>query len=231
MDADERLLNTWSQQRHHRGKAFARDGIIDLHRWRLAKPKVLFLLKEAYHDSSQEWDYREYLNEWSAKDKPTLRNAAYWCYAIYHVAHGNLPALPSDQGEYSKAIECLRSGAIVNVKKSAGQRNSSDKNIAWYAARDKRIILKQIDQINPDIVVCGNTWQFIEKWWPRNVKVSAGVYRVARRIFVDFCHPSDRGSDELKYYALAGQLITFLLHESVWRVSVRGRGWNCQGRH
>jgi hypothetical protein len=222
MDAHEALLDRWSRQEHHRDKYFIKDGIIAPSRWRLANPKALLLLKEAYHDGTEKWDYRSYLKEWNGKN-PTLRSAAYWCYAIHHIFRGDLPRLPSDANDYEKAIEALRSSAIVNIKKSEGRHSSSDKEIQRYADLDKRFIQQQIDFINPDIVVCGNTWPHIQKWWAHEM-VSAGVYRVGRRIFVDFLHPSSRGSDEMKYYALAGQLISFFLADGRWKVTPRPLG-------
>jgi hypothetical protein len=223
MEAHEALLERLSRQEHHRGKCFIKDGIIDPRRWKLASPKVLLLLKEARHEGTAKWDYRSYLRKWNDKNS-TLRNAAYWCYAIHRLFRGDLPSLPSKSDEYVNAIEALRSSAIVNLKKSGGRRTSSIKDIAQHAERDKRFIQHQLKLIKPEVVVCGYTWRYIEEWRSFD-RASAGVYRDGARIFVDFWHPSFRGSDEMKYYALAGQLISFLLAVRQWKVAATVSGW------
>lgn len=209
MDAHEDLLDGWSRRRHHQGQRFGfiKDGIIDNDRWRSADPKVLFLLKEARHGGAGTWDLRKHLRE-SAPKTATWRNAAYWCYAIDHIKRGRLPGLPfpsERKAEYLKAVEALRCSAIINIKKSNGQSSSSHGDIEWYARKDKQFIQRQIELIAPDVVICGYTWRYVEDWWPVR-PLFDGVYRTGHRVFVNFWHPSYRISEELKYYALAGQL-------------------------
>lgn len=211
MNPHDGLLEKWSREKHHQKHCFIKDGVVDTVRWRCADPKVLFLLKEAYDDNGRSsWDLRRYLRkEPSALNNPTWRNAAYWCYAIHHIKRGRLPGLPflpERKAEYDHAVELLLSSAVVNIKKSKGQHRSSNIDIEGYARRDRELIQKQINLIKPDVVICGNTWQFVEAWFPNRKQLWDGVYRVEQRLFVNYWHPSARGSDELKYYALAGQL-------------------------
>jgi len=49
----ENLLDVWAARKHHLGKGFIRDGIIDLNRWGNASRKVLLLLKEAYGEGDR----------------------------------------------------------------------------------------------------------------------------------------------------------------------------------
>jgi hypothetical protein len=126
MDTHEDLLEKWSLEPHHQGQCFIKDGIIENDRWRSADPRVLFLLKEGRHSGTGIWDLRKYIRE-SDPDQGTLRNTAYWCYAIHHIKRGRLPGLPiasKRTAEYRKAVEALRSSAIVNIKKSSGRSNS-----------------------------------------------------------------------------------------------------------
>jgi hypothetical protein len=207
----DELLDKWSELKHHqeKGKCFIKDGIVDPSRWASARPKVLLLLKEARHKGSVRWDYREYLR----KDYPpnrTLQNSAYWCYAIHRIVRGNLPPVPfpgTRKSEYIKAVEALRSSAIVNVKKSGGRSISSDEDIAYYAKKDGPLLRQQIESIKPDVVVCGNTWECVNQLWQDKDLVYDGVWRVGQSVFINFWHPSYRISDELKYYALAGLLL------------------------
>src|ERR1039458_3252367 len=152
MDAHEKLLTKWSQQPHHKGKGkcFIKDGIVDPKRWVSARPKLLLLLKEAYHQGSEHWDLREYVRQENPAPHGTLRNSAYWCYAIQCMVRGSLPPVPfpnTRKSEYDKTVEFLRSSAIVNIKKSGGSSTSSDEDIACYAKKDGPFIQQQIEWI------------------------------------------------------------------------------------
>jgi len=217
MDAHEKLLTDWSRQTHHKGKGkyFIKDGIVDPRRWASpTRPRVLLLLKEAYHEESEHWDLREYVRKLEHPDG-TLLNSAYWCYAIQCVARGDLQPVPfrdTRKSQYEQAVEALKSSAIVNVKKSEGRSRSLDKEVEDYAKKDGPFIRRQIELIKPDVVVCGNTWVLVEHLWPKKDKgyVHDGVYRIGQRVFMNFWHPSRRNliHDELKYYALVGLLLS-----------------------
>jgi hypothetical protein len=212
MDPHEKLLTKWSQQPHHqgKGKCFIKDGIVDPHRWISARPKILLLLKEAYHEESGFWDLRDYVRQEAPDPHGTLRNSAYWCYAIQSMVRGSLPPVPfqdTRKCEYDKAVEFLRSSAVVNIKKSEGTSTSSDEDIARCAKKDGLFIQQQIEWIKPDVVVCGNTWKHVEHLWQDKDRIYDGVWRVQQAVFIDFWHPSFPISDELKYYALVGLVL------------------------
>jgi hypothetical protein len=117
------------------------------------------------------------------------------------------PFLPDRKVEYDKAVEALRSSAVVNIKKSKGKTTSALEDIERYARRDKPSIQQQIELIKPDVVICGNTWQFVENWWPDKKSIYDGTWKVRQVVFIDFWHPSAfRVSEDLKYYALAAML-------------------------
>lgn len=68
----------------------------------------------------------------------------------------------------------------------------------------RTFIKNQIELIDPDVVVCGYTWPHVKHLWPEaQAGGYDGVWRVSRRVFIDFWHPAYQIPDELKYYALA----------------------------
>lgn len=204
MDAHEELLTKWSQQPHHQGHCFIKDGIIDQRRWDSIAPKVLFLLKEARHDGADSsWDLREFIREMGPCG-PTLKNTAHWCYAIHHVARGNLPGFPVDKYAFDEAAELFLSSAVVNIKKSGGTPRSSSDDLAQYGQTGGVFIENQIELIDTDVVVCGYTWPCVKHVWPEAQSGGYdGAHRVGRKIFIDFWHPAYQIPGELKYYALA----------------------------
>jgi len=206
MDAHESLLEKWSRRPQHAGECFIQDGIIDADRWARAKPRVALLLKEAYDEpgatAAQSWDLRKFLRETGPKWK-IWWTAAYWCYAVRQLGSGNLPPFPVEEHD---AKEALLSSAIVNIKKSGGRSYSDIGEITRVAKDDGLLIREQIDLINPQVVICGYTWECVKPLWPEPDRIYDLVWRVGERVFVDFWHPANYYPDQLNYYALAGVL-------------------------
>ncbi len=206
MDEHEALLDGWSSKAGHAGKCFIRDGIIDRERWDKAGPRVLLLLKEAYGTleatAAQSWDLRLVLRE-NAPAWQTWLPSAYWCHAIHQLWSGRLPPFPEGRDGVS---ESLRSSAIVNIKKSGGRSRSDHAEIERIAREDGPLIRKQIDLIDPQIVVCGYTWGHVRHLWGSPPVFYDMLYRADNRVFVDFWHPSNRYPKQLSYYALAALL-------------------------
>jgi len=205
----DELISQWARRHLHQGRCFIKDGIIDADRWKTTAPKVLALLKEGRHEGlSTSWDLREYIRkdirENGRLTGPALKNTSYWCYAIHHVARGRLRGFPVGTAALDQAVELFLSSALVNIKKSGGKAQSSFAELAEYARADGDLLRQQIELIDPDIVICGYTWPHVKHLWPEAKNAAfEGVWRVGRRVFLDFWHPGHRIADDLKYYAFA----------------------------
>ena len=92
--------------------------------------------------------------------------------------------------------------AIVNVKKSQGQKQSKSKNLAMYIEHDWPLLEKQIDHLKPDIIVCGKTWSLIKSKLKQPEEISDRLYQANGYTFVDFWHPANRASNTMNYYSL-----------------------------
>lgn len=134
------------------------DGIIDIDKYLKSKPKILWILKEAYCEDGGGWDYREEwakegkLWEWvNASSKPTWHPIIYVTYAILN---GFLTWNDMDWIRNSPDMaEVLRNIAVINVKKLPGVRQSNNAEILACYNEHKQIILKQIEVFQPDIVI------------------------------------------------------------------------------
>lgn len=209
MDAHNELLDRWSAEENHVGKGFIRDGIIDPIRWESSSCKVLLLLKEAYDapDKTEGFDLCELLRDkWQGPKNNIWWNAAYWCHAAQSLDCP--PPLPSDDASYNAAKNALLASSIVNIKKSSGRSSSDNEDLKSYANKDKEYIRKQIELINPQIVICGYTWEFVNDFW-KSRKISDLVYVADGRIFIDYWHPANQYPHKLNYYAFA-----FLLQQA-----------------
>lgn len=204
MDSHEQLLTRWSEMPHHRGKSFIKDGIINIDLWNRAPKKVLLILKEAYgeQDASEGYDLRQVISEeWRGPKYKIWWTAAYWCYAI-HQSTGAMPRIPSNDQCYALASQSLLASATINVKKSDGKSFSDFNDIAQHAQVDGEFLRAQVELINPEIIICGNTWEAISHLWPNAVSTYDFVWKDSSRFFIDFWHPANQFPNELNYYAL-----------------------------
>ena len=208
MENHKDLLDKWSMEPRHLEGGFIRDGIIDPVLWGTSPRKVLLLLKEAYDGDGgkQGYDLCKWIREeWKGAARYAMWNkAARWCQMVQTLE--NPKSLEDISAE--EANRALLSSAVVNVKKSNGEPSSDHGNLSEYAISDKEYIKKQIQIINPEIVICGYTWEYVRDFWPSD-KVSDLVYFADGRIFIDYWHPANQYPHKLNYYAFA-----FLLQQA-----------------
>lgn len=206
----EKLLDEWAQQHHHVGKGFVRDGIIDPNKWKYVQCRVLFINKEAYDDKkpNQDWDLRELIRDnWKGPAFKIWWLIAYWAYAIHNWKSCRIPQMPNTKEEYELASKALLSSAAINVKKSDGKKSSDNDEINDYVKKDGIFIKKQIELIDPQIIICGNVWEHIkEHIWPEATERYHMVYKADKYIFIDLWHPSNPYPNNLNYYTLCAVL-------------------------
>ena len=198
---DQKLLNNWKKRPIHRGELFISDGIIDKSIWDASKVKSLFLLKEAYDsEPNEDWDLCDLIkNEWKGPKYKLWWTVSQWAYGISQIKEGNFPPFTEDRDLLKHA---LFSSAVINIKKSGGNSKSDDSDLILYLESDWDLIEKQIIEVNPDIVVCGNTWSLIERKIQNPEKISDLVYSAMGFHFVDFWHPANFYPNKLNYYSL-----------------------------
>lgn len=139
------------------------DGIIDIDTYSsLPKttPRILWILKEPNSEDYSRWSYSDLLvNDRDGWDGSilgiTFRRVIYTSYGIIH--HQQYASLPS----IKEAYEVVKSIAYINLKKTPGTSVSSDSEIASAYQKNKELILKQINEYQPDILIFGNTMKYL----------------------------------------------------------------------
>lgn len=207
-DPHEELLKEWAASARHYAKCFIRDGIIDPGRWSQAPRKVLFILREAYGDptDTEGWDLRTVIREWDGPKYKIWWTVSYWAYALHRASLHSVPPFPVDATAFKAARQALLSCAAINIKKSGGKSSSDLDDLASYANSDGIFIRRQVDLIAPQIVVCGNVWSLIQRFWPDARQVYDAVWEAGGRTIIDFWHPANQFPNQLNYYALAALL-------------------------
>ncbi len=214
----ETLFIDWVNDPMHSGSVFFKDGIVDYEKWKDESFKILFLAKEAYTDEERNLDLREIIRDEAPFSKWQV--VAQWIYAIKELKKNPeiIPVFPSEL-EWENSNDLLRSIAFVNTKKSKGASMSYEEDIIAYAMHDKDRLSKQIDLINPHLVLCNYTfyWSY-KRIYPEdtitNYNESEYVYIHNRngvdRIVIDFWHFANRSPSVINFYALCA-----IIHQSV----------------
>ena len=210
-DDHEIILEDWQERPQYKNKEFVSDGPIDWERWNKTEWRVLFLAKEVNAGEGKNWSLPETIRcEWGGPRFKIWWTAAYWAYGIQNLSQDLLPPNPKYKELWDEVEEAFLSTAIVNIKKREGGPSSDDDDLSKYVDEDgdKNLLRKQVSCLNPNFVVCCNTWHLVKDVWPNAEKVSEQVYKIDDMLVLDFWHPSNRYPDVMNYYtALA------LLHQ------------------
>jgi len=195
-------------------KVFISDGPVDTETWknRNSGKHILFLLKEAYGDS-EAWS----LNNW-LRDSGPLYNIWHrvveWTYGISNTSATQIARYAPSKISYDRINgepnEWLKQIAVMNIKKSGGVSSSDYGEILTYAEADKKELLKELEIIDPDIIVCGGTAddlnflfdgtlkkQTCDNWYYYNSFLGD-----KERLIIDYYHPANRYPALLNYYGI-----------------------------
>ncbi|MGI6594980.1 MAG: hypothetical protein ACOX24_07930 [Christensenellales bacterium] len=213
----DNLLKEWKLK--YPDSVFISDGIVNKEKWKTQKVRPLFLLKEAYGGDS-DWDLIDdylsiFINDSDntpIKDK-TWKRVVQWTHGIFNTNETTLAQLPSSFSDIS--AEWLNSIAVVNVKKANGKDSSNKTDINGYAERDREFLKRQIELIDPTVIICGSTISSLniimcgeENEGVRNSDnknddwcyfTNINAHKV---IVLDYYHPGQRSLDTLHYFRL-----------------------------
>lgn len=157
------------------------DGIVSPSVWFEEKgERILFLLKEAYSKKNPtSWNLTKWL--YHEDGEICMQNCAKNCSSCFpsgatynHVAEAAYMILnpekdfdewlgaktKSKHDYYIARAEVLKRIAVVNIKKFNGNKNSNHKNLVEEL--NPELIKKQIEIINPTIIICGGTYCYLK---------------------------------------------------------------------
>lgn len=206
------LFRSWKESNPIYKNNFAEDGIINFDSWKESKIKVLFVLKDTNGFNGNLCN--RILEKFQDSKKPkTWFTSALWNIAtIYTTAKGFLCLTEAND----KAVETFRNVSVMNLKKLPGQTSVEMHEIEKHAYNDAEFIKMQLELINPDVIICGKTFDILRK----TQKISAinidnnenWLYLDNdERLYIAHWHPAAQYSDHLTYNALCAVL--FLAHQ------------------
>lgn len=204
----QRLLNQlmlrWEREHAGRGyRRFIRDGAVcpDVW-WRQDTPRVCFFLKEAYTEE-ENYDLAEGLHRWGPWGM--WKKAAVWTQAVHDAF--TLPAAYNPNRIRQRERDLTHSIAVINVKKSNGENTSSYNNLEKYAREDKAALKQQLELLQPQVILCGNTMGLLKTVLGGELKnENTWADKIAfwkDALVIDYYHPACQYPNAVNYYALA----------------------------
>ena len=198
---DDQLRNEWRKMKKEDQIGFVWDGIIDYDCWLSHNLKLLFIAREAYSNNDEEWDYaEEYKNadgRFNYKKSQGFHNRINeWSYAIDEAMHDktNIERKDACDDDYKQSRISTLSSALINIKKIDGVKSSSLNELRSIAIRDKDLLQKQLDQINPNIILfCGTYTDILKNIMFTDALPIAGTkrcYEMHGKLLIDFFHPT-----------------------------------------
>ena len=156
---------------NHSQNVFIRDGIVCPEQWFSQKVRPLFLLKEAYHGTG-DWDLiKDHLLTKEKMGKHiTWKRVSQWTQGLLHTSTTYLCPFRDEAAMHYFGNGQLRQIAVVNVKKSDGAKDSEKDNILQYAQYDCTELRREIELIDPTIIVCGYTITSLNVIMGHNIK-------------------------------------------------------------
>ena len=196
----DKLFDEWAEFYRLKGidtKGFSSDGIIDEARFEKANQRILFVLRET--NDFEGGDLRSFLNK-------TLK------WQLWHTvgrwAYGILNDFPDyhECDDRHKIHDAITQVAVINLKKITGRGVSDLDEINETAHRDKEFIRREVDIIDPKVIVaCGTrghlVWLFALDDLPRQDKLALSYSKNGLYLFTR--HPARiRGKNQDSYNEL-----------------------------
>lgn len=186
------LLDEWKKQRPEY-KSFCNDGVLVETEWTKSSPKILFLLKETYESFT---DIVGPMGPYGTS-KTFWRKMKIWTYIVTEYYNGRIPDFETSLKVKESPNDSV---AYVNLKKNAVKKEynneaySDHADLISYVKNDSVFLKSQISLINPDIIFCCSTFNFIHELYHEVKNVADNLYRTSEFLVVDYYHPSNRMS-------------------------------------
>lgn len=211
----EKLFVQWKQKKdghiNHRDGIFIRDGVVCPDKWFSQTIRPMFLLKEAYAGEA-DWDLcKEHLLSTDKKMSHMWMRVCQWTEGIFNTTKERIFAYHLGMPDMHYGNEWLKRIAVVNVKKSGGEKESEMKEINEYAEFDCAELRREIELCDPTVIICGYTISSLNVIFEKDIKdyrkpddnwiyfMEINNHKV---IVIDYYHPANQYPDLMNYYGL-----------------------------
>lgn len=143
------------------------DGIYDIEKYLCSSPKIMWILKEPYDDTDKNgnpcgggWFLNDAFDNDDAWKNPTWQPIIYIQHGIKYKCHWNdMDWIRNDK----LMVDRLKEIAYINVSKMPALTQSDDNQVQGnFESYWKDIIIMQIQEYQPEVIICGNTYWMIK---------------------------------------------------------------------
>jgi hypothetical protein len=195
------------------GQSFIYDGLVDEESYLASDPKIIFVLKESYDNTTPGdavvWDLREKILGVRA---PTWSTVARWAYGLGVLKADadweTTRAAVANPAVYAMTMKSIGS---MNIKKTPSRTAITDaRKLTAYGedTRNKGLLRRQWSLYQPAITVCGGKEPFRRMvaaldGAPKQYQTAKNGVRYWRaeegQLLIEACHPAARHSAKSKY--------------------------------
>lgn len=186
------------------------DGIIDIEAYCSIPenhPRILWILKEPNSSENKRWSYSDLLindrQEWDGSALSLVfKRVIYTSYGILN--HKNYDQIPSIHQK--EVYDAIRQIAYINLKKTPGSSVSQDYDIFMAYHNNKSLILRQIEEYQPQILIFGNTMKYLfkdlgikeaDKTYVDDETHNTTYYIKDNKLYIHAWHPAARISSQI----------------------------------
>ena len=179
------------------------DGIVDPDNYR----GVLFLLKEAY-SKEQKFGERNLVGT-LAKEGPwgMWNRVCEWVNGIENTTENRVERFRKFSDEEKRGS--LSHLAVINVKKINGTPTSDDSDLQKYVEENKDILRREVESIQPKLIVCGYTFRYLQTIFDIKTKRKSDNWYywltldgLGTVLVLDYYHPAVQYPSLLTYYGI-----------------------------
>jgi len=190
------------------------DGIINCEKYAEAKTKILWVLKEP--NSSETWTYQDFLSVNDIESKIGCKNDTlkYDIFRrILYISFGLKNNKKYAELPFAEELEVYGTGeeiAYINIKKTGGGGEVIEKEIEQAYKENEDLLLKQIKEYNPNIIIFGNTLKYFN--WDKLKEIGWDLFENK--------HIVDDKTNNTHFYPISNEkLCIYPYHPSYFAVS------------
>ena len=205
----DELFEVWKEwieeDPEQRGTGFAKDGIICPSEYKEQKQnqKLLFLCKEP---NAEEGALIDFPKEWRDPKTKKYRFGSRICQWAYGIQN-KFPGYDFCKHKFNnneKRTNIMKSIAFMNLKKTAGDSEADRDEIRDAVETQRDFILKEIDIINPGVIIFSGYPENLEVLFGEKMKhadsgYDAALKKVGACKIIHFWHPSCRYPNTMLY--------------------------------
>ena len=178
------------------------DGIYSVDEYVKTHPRIMWILKEPYDDYDDDgtygggWELYSALDNNNAWTNRTWQPMTYVTYGIQNKLHWqDMDWIRDDPS----MIDSLKKVVLLNLSKLPNRPTSDNGYVQeQYNAYWRTVVLKQIENYDPNVIIFGNTFYMMQEDFPMQKRLEnngnpfMNIFECENRLLIDAYHPNQK---------------------------------------